>query len=88
MNDNDRGDERTEAAWVHDLLEKHDLYLRADTLEGAVLVLLGDAAFDIKAVTDVICKGRMVTPASLAEVKRIIAMLKDATAFANLCDHA
>lgn len=86
MNDNDRDDKRHDAAWVHDLLDKHDLHFRADTPEGCVVVLALDAACDLEIAGRCMHEERAVTAKSVTEVRRLIAMLEDALAFATLCD--
>ena len=85
MDDNHCYDERIDAPWVVALLEKHDLYLRADTLNGIVYVMVSDVALELQSIADSIIEERFVKLAPLANIERLVAMLQDTRALA-LCD--
>lgn len=71
--------------WVWDIVEQHDLGLSTDSPFTGANVLVHDAAFELKELSDRIAREGGLTTEKLRVVTACAAMLTDALKLASLC---
>ena len=85
MNDNEPLGDFGVPEWAEEIIETHDLGMRADCPRAAVTVLLTDAAFDLKDLALTVFREQAVTPETLQRMIECAAMINDAVKLAPLC---
>ncbi|WP_336490734.1 hypothetical protein [Methylobacterium nigriterrae] len=85
MNDNEFIGESGVPEWAEEIIDKHDLWLRADEPLSAALVLLTDAAADLKEVSMMAFKKQALSPSVMSRLSEIIYMVEDARKLSRLC---
>ena len=71
--------------WAWEIIERHDLALRADSPLAAATVLLTDAAFDLTELSRTTFGEQALSPTMRAKAEACRAALADALALAKLC---
>lgn len=85
MNDNSLLDPPDVPEWAWEIIERHDLGLRADAPLAAVIVLLTDAAFDLGELSRTAFREAALTAETRRRATACAAMIEDAVALAALC---
>jgi hypothetical protein len=85
MNDNRELDVPNMPAWAWEIIEQHDLAYRSDTLLAATTVLLADAAFDLKMLSEMAFEQQALSPDIRRHAAACAEMIEDALMLAELC---
>jgi hypothetical protein len=85
MNDNTPVDPLDVPEWAWEIIEKHYLAFRSDTPLAAATVLLADAAFDLKTLSETAHREQALAPDTRRHVAACAEILADAIRLADLC---
>lgn len=86
MNDNLAHEEDELQEWVWEIVDKHDLGLRADSPLAAATVLMTDAGFLLSELSSTAFREQAMTTRTKEQLATIIDILSDAQRLATLCD--
>ena len=84
MNENTPLDPPDVTKWAWEIIEKHDLAYRSDAPLAAATVLLTDAAFDLKMLSETAHREQAFSPDARRHAAACAAMIEDALMLAEL----
>ena len=87
MNDNELADESENSGWVWEIIDKHDLEERSDQPISAAIVLLTDAAEDLRTLGRTAFQEQALTSETMLRLDDVLARLQDARRLSTICPH-